>query len=352
MSSRHSVTRGLTEYPRKPHSLISLRQENTLIPQTDESTTSKGRAVLTHSDLPNMTTVDSKQKKSPTSFHQTLTQWRLVFYTSIGMVLLPFILYLIFGFVKEQEWNKSVEETKPKTSPTNNDMPSMYVTCETSLHVKQARVSLNGDGRSSQQALPGETIVTGVKGREASGGTPLFLLGPVRCVLKVVADANGGEQTSAGLLMQGSSVCVTVANGPCEYWVQTKKCSETARSITWVLNKIAPYCSRVVPKIGLACSALFMGDWAIIRVGKAKTMEDSREAKSVEDSVESKTVEDSREAKTVEDSREAKSVEDSAESKTVEDSREAKTVEDSKEAAPVMNDPALRDFAFTRFKKK
>nr|CAD7203104.1 unnamed protein product [Timema douglasi] len=140
-STLHSVTRGLTEYPRKPHSLISLRQENTLIPQTDESTTSKGRAVLTHSDLPNMTTVDSKQKKSPTSFHQ-------------------------------------------------------------------ARVSLNGDGRSSQQALPGETIVTGVKGREASGGTPLFLLGPVRCVLKVVADANGGEQTSAGLLMQGSSAAV------------------------------------------------------------------------------------------------------------------------------------------------
>nr|CAD7405758.1 unnamed protein product [Timema poppensis] len=160
--------RGLTEYPRKPHSMISLRRENTLIPQTDESTLSNGRAVLTHSDLPNTTT-------------QTLTEWRLVFYTSIGMVLLPYILYLIFGSVKEQDWNKSVEETKPNTSLPNNDMPSMYVTCETSLHVKQARVSLNGDGRSNQQALPGETFVTAVKGREVSGGTPLFLLGPALC---------------------------------------------------------------------------------------------------------------------------------------------------------------------------
>nr|CAD7444960.1 unnamed protein product [Timema bartmani] len=56
-------------------------------------------------------------------------------------------------------------------------------------------------------------------------------------------------------------VYVTVANGPCDYWVQTKKCSETARNITLELNKIVSDCSPVVPKIGLACSALFMGDW-------------------------------------------------------------------------------------------
>ncbi|CAG2058150.1 unnamed protein product, partial [Timema podura] len=56
-------------------------------------------------------------------------------------------------------------------------------------------------------------------------------------------------------------VYVTVANGPCDYWVQTKKCSETARNITLELNNIVSDCSPVVPKIGLACSALFMGDW-------------------------------------------------------------------------------------------
>nr|CAD7429615.1 unnamed protein product [Timema monikensis] len=58
-----------------------------------------------------------------------------------------------------------------------------------------------------------------------------------------------------------TEVYVTVANGPCDYWVQTKKCSETARNITLKLNKIVSDCSPVVPKIGLACSALFMGDW-------------------------------------------------------------------------------------------
>nr|CAD7200902.1 unnamed protein product [Timema douglasi] len=41
------------------------------------------------------------------------------------------------------------------------------ITCETSLHVKQTRLSQSGDERSSQQALPGESIVTGVKGRES-----------------------------------------------------------------------------------------------------------------------------------------------------------------------------------------
>nr|CAD7260161.1 unnamed protein product [Timema shepardi] len=55
------------------------------------------------------------------------------------------------------------------------------VTCETSLHVKQTRLSQSGDERSSQQALPGESIVTGVKGREVSRRAQLLLLGPALC---------------------------------------------------------------------------------------------------------------------------------------------------------------------------
>nr|CAD7393362.1 unnamed protein product [Timema cristinae] len=55
------------------------------------------------------------------------------------------------------------------------------VTCETSLHIKQARLSPSGDRRSSQQSLPGESIVLGVKEREVSGGAQLLLLGPALC---------------------------------------------------------------------------------------------------------------------------------------------------------------------------
>nr|CAD7199630.1 unnamed protein product [Timema douglasi] len=39
----------------------------------------------------------------------------------------------------------------------------------------------SGDERSSQQALPGESIVTGVKGREVSRRAQLLLLGPALC---------------------------------------------------------------------------------------------------------------------------------------------------------------------------
>ncbi|XP_063230676.1 sialin-like isoform X2 [Bacillus rossius redtenbacheri] len=37
---------------------------------------------------------------------QTLAQWRIMFYVTVAILVVPYVLYLVFGSVEEQPWNK------------------------------------------------------------------------------------------------------------------------------------------------------------------------------------------------------------------------------------------------------
>lgn len=47
-----------------------------------------------------------------TQGQQNLQQWRYVFYISVGIVTVPFIIYLFYGSVDEQPWNRSKQSKK------------------------------------------------------------------------------------------------------------------------------------------------------------------------------------------------------------------------------------------------
>ncbi|XP_067009430.2 sialin [Anabrus simplex] len=52
-----------------------------------------------------------------TEGHQTLTRWHTIFYISMAICVVPYVLYLIFGTVKEQSWNKpKVKKVKTEKS--------------------------------------------------------------------------------------------------------------------------------------------------------------------------------------------------------------------------------------------
>nr|CAD7581733.1 unnamed protein product [Timema californicum] len=54
---------------------------------------------------------------------QTRAAWRLVFYVSAAIIGTPFFVYLFFGSVEEQPWNKPKEETdKGGTRPHQQDI--------------------------------------------------------------------------------------------------------------------------------------------------------------------------------------------------------------------------------------
>nr|CAD7447617.1 unnamed protein product [Timema bartmani] len=87
------------------------------------------------------------------------------------------------GNPKEGELIEVVEMSISEATSymAQHEVQSPGVTCETSLHVKQVRLSLSGDESSSQQALPGDSIATGVKGERSVEGPHLPLLGPALC---------------------------------------------------------------------------------------------------------------------------------------------------------------------------
>ncbi|XP_069687600.1 sialin-like [Periplaneta americana] len=51
-----------------------------------------------------------------TNNQQTLTQWHIVFYISIGMTLASYLIFMVFGSVEEQPWNK-LELQEKKAQP-------------------------------------------------------------------------------------------------------------------------------------------------------------------------------------------------------------------------------------------
>jgi hypothetical protein len=46
---------------------------------------------------------------------QTLTQWHIVFYIAMSIMVATYLVFLIFGSVEEQPWNKP---PAPKESPS------------------------------------------------------------------------------------------------------------------------------------------------------------------------------------------------------------------------------------------